>query len=167
MVPALDRSAVRFGDRTFTDAAEQFANRSDWLMQQLTQQPHDRFTSGVVLAAAVLNRYGTCLERGGDRVQDCCGVRWFEVHFSWLSRERIVGLLAGIPALCLLAQRVRKRGLLTVAPFLAIVPLILLDILFGVLPNGMLLLGVALGFFAFREQSATPHSGFKRLATRA
>ena len=74
----MDGSAVRFGDRTFADAAEQFANRSDWLVQQLTQQPHDRFTSGVILAAAVLNCDGTHSERGRHRVQNRCGVRWFK-----------------------------------------------------------------------------------------
>ena len=72
-----------------------------------------------------------------------------------LAESGIVGVIAGIPLLGLLLVRLRKRPILTVAPFLAIAPFLALDMLFADIPTGILMLAVALGFFAFRADNAT------------
>jgi O-antigen ligase len=72
-----------------------------------------------------------------------------------LAESGIVGVIAAFPLLGLLLVRLRRRPVLTVAPLLAIAPFIALDMLFADIPNGILMLAVGLGFFAFRSDNAT------------
>ena len=107
------------------------------------------------IAGVGVGNYMAALEKSPARSLD---PQFLPVHnyaLFVLAESGIVGVIAGVPLLGLLLVRLRKRPILPVAPILAIAPFLALDMLFADIPTGMLMLAVALGFFAFREDNGT------------
>ena len=107
------------------------------------------------IAGVGVGNYMAALEKSPARSLD---PQFLPVHnyaLFVLAESGIVGVIAGVPLLGLLLVRLRKRPILPVAPILAIAPFLALDMLFADIPTGMLMLAVALGFFAFREDTGT------------
>lgn len=125
------------------------ADRNQKMQQAIELWKTDR------IAGVGVGNYMAALEKSPARSLD---PQFLPVHnyaLFVLAESGIVGAIAGIPLLGLLAVRLRKRPLLNVAPLLAIAPFLALDMLFADIPSGMLMLAVGLGFFAFRADNAT------------